>query len=42
MAAFIGAIVGSRLMKKVTMKGVRWIVGVMLLLLAMGLTMGLI
>lgn len=42
LAAFIGAFAGARLMKKVTMKVVRWIVGISLLALAFGLVAGLI
>ncbi|MCP4300640.1 MAG: TSUP family transporter, partial [Gammaproteobacteria bacterium] len=42
LAAFIGAFAGSRLMKKVTMKTVQRIVGVMLILLAIGLGTGII
>lgn len=42
LAAFIGAFTGSRLMKKVTMKTVQRIVGVMLILLAIGLGTGII
>ncbi|MFH0822998.1 MAG: sulfite exporter TauE/SafE family protein [Pseudomonadota bacterium] len=41
-AAFVGAFAGARLVKKVTMETVQWIVGVSLLLLALGLTVGLI
>jgi uncharacterized protein len=42
LAAFVGAFAGARLIKKVTMEVVRWIVGVSLLLLALGLVVGLI
>ncbi len=42
LAAFIGAFAGARLMKKVTMDVVKWIVGVSLLALSLGLMMGLI
>lgn len=42
LAAFLGAFVGSRLVKKVTMKGVRIVVGVMLLLVAGALGAGII
>jgi uncharacterized membrane protein YfcA len=42
LAALIGAFVGSRLLKKVTVKVIQWIVGVMLLLLAAGLIAGMI
>ena len=42
LAAFTGAFVGARLMKKVTMEAVKWIVGVSLLLLALGLMVGFI
>lgn len=42
LAAFIGAFAGARLMKKVTMEAVKWIVGISLLLLALGLMLGLI
>lgn len=41
-AAFAGAFVGAKLMKKVTMKGVQMIVGIMLLLLSIALATGLI
>ena len=41
-AAFAGSFVGARFMKKITMKGVQIIVGIMLLLLAIALGMGLI
>ncbi|MDH3636764.1 MAG: sulfite exporter TauE/SafE family protein [Gammaproteobacteria bacterium] len=42
LAAFIGAFAGSRLMKKVTMKTVQRLVGVMLILVAIGLGTGII
>ena len=42
LAAFVGAFVGARLMKKVTMATVRGIVGAMLVLVAVGLGTGLI
>jgi uncharacterized membrane protein YfcA len=42
LAAFVGALVGARLMKKVKMVTVQWIVGVMLVFLAIGLSAGLI
>jgi uncharacterized membrane protein YfcA len=42
MAAFLGALVGSRMMKKVTLKVVQRIVGIMLLLIGAGLATGLI
>ena len=42
LAAFAGAFVGSRLMKKVTMNAVKRLVGVMLIMLAIGLGAGLI
>jgi len=41
-AAFIGAFVGNRLVKKVTLRGVRIIVAIMLLVIAVGLGMGII
>lgn len=41
-AAFLGSFIGVRLLKKTTMKGVQWIVGVMLLILAIGLAAGLV
>jgi uncharacterized membrane protein YfcA len=40
--AFIGSFIGSRLMKKVTMRAVQYVVGVMLLIIGMGLATGLI
>jgi hypothetical protein len=41
-AAFAGSFLGARLMKKITMKAVQIIVGLMLLLLAIALGIGLI
>jgi len=42
LAAFTGAFAGARLMKKVTMEVVKWIVGIFLLFLALGLMVGII
>lgn len=42
LAAFLGTIIGTRLVKKVTLRGVRLIVGVMLLLIAAALGSGLV
>ena len=42
LAASVGALVGARLMKKVKMVTVQWIVGVMLIFLAISLGAGLI
>jgi len=42
LAAFVGAFTGCRLMKKVTMKTVHGMVGVMLILPAIGLGTGII
>ncbi len=42
LAAFAGAFVGTRLMKKVTMRFVQAVVGAMLLLVAAGLTAGIL
>jgi uncharacterized membrane protein YfcA len=42
LAAFIGAFIGSRLMKKVTLKVIQWIVGTMLLIIGISLAVGLI
>ncbi len=41
-AAFAGAFIGARLMKKITMKGVQYTVGIMLILIAAGLGAGII
>jgi uncharacterized membrane protein YfcA len=41
-AAFLGAFIGSRLLKKITMKAIQVTVGVMLLLLAIALGTGLV
>lgn len=41
-AAFAGSFIGTRLLTKVTMKAVQWIVGIMLLVLALALGGGLI
>jgi uncharacterized protein len=42
LAAFLGAFIGKRRLKKVTMRGIQVTVGVMLLLLAVALGMGLV
>ena len=42
LAAFIGAFVGTRLMKKVTLRSVQWIVAVMLFLFGIALASGLV
>ncbi len=42
LAAFLGAFIGSRLLKKVTMRGIQTAVGVMLFLLSLALGTGLI
>jgi uncharacterized membrane protein YfcA len=42
LAAFLGAFIGSRLLKKVTMRGIQTAVGSMLFLLSMALGAGLI
>ena len=40
LAAFLGAFIGSRLLKKVTMRGIKTAVGIMLFLLSMALGPG--
>jgi uncharacterized protein len=42
LAAFTGAFIGSRLLKKVTLRGIQVTVGVMLLFLSIGLALGLV
>ena len=42
LAAFVGAFIGSRLLKKITMRAIQTIVGIMLFLLAIALGAGLI
>jgi hypothetical protein len=42
MAAFLGTFIGSRLIKKITMRLIQLIVGVMMLALGMGIATGLI
>ena len=42
LSAFAGAFVGVRLMKKVTLAGVRRLVGVLLILLSFALGLGLV
>lgn len=42
LAAFVGAFIGSRLLKKITMRAIQVAVGVMLLLLAVALSTGLV
>ncbi len=42
LAAFLGAFIGSRLLKKVTMQGIQIAVGTMLLLLSLALGSGLV
>ena len=42
LAAFLGAFIGKRMLKKVTMRGIQVTVGVMLLLLAVALGIGLV
>jgi uncharacterized membrane protein YfcA len=42
LAAFLGAFIGSRLLKKVTLRGIQTAVGIMLFLLSMALGVGLI
>lgn len=42
LSAFTGSFIGLRLLKKVTMKGIQTIVGILLLLVALGLGTGLI
>jgi uncharacterized protein len=41
-AAFVGAVAGSRMLKKVTMKQVQWLVSVLLVTVALGLILGII
>lgn len=41
-AAFAGAFAGNRMLAKVTMKGVQWIVGALVLLVGVGLATGLL
>ena len=41
-AAFVGSFAGSRLVKSVTMKGLRRFVGAMLMLLAAAIGVGLV
>ena len=42
LAAFLGAFIGSRLLKKITLRAIQTLVGIMLLILAIALGMGLI
>ena len=42
LAAFVGAFLGNRYLKKMTMRGVQWVVGVMLFAVAIGLATGLL
>jgi hypothetical protein len=42
LAAFLGAFIGSRLLKKVTMRGIQTAVGIMLFLLSIALGVGLV
>jgi uncharacterized membrane protein YfcA len=42
LAAFLGAFLGNRYLKKMTMRGVQWVVGVMLFAVAIGLATGLL
>lgn len=42
LSAFLGAFIGSRLMKKVTMRAIQFLVAIMLLLIAAGLGLGII
>lgn len=42
LSAFFGAFVGGRLLKKMTIQTVRWVVGAMLLLLAGGMILGVL
>jgi uncharacterized membrane protein YfcA len=42
LAAFLGAFIGSRMLKKITMRVIQTMVGIMLLVLAMALGLGLV
>lgn len=42
LAAFLGAFLGNRYLKKMTLRGVQWVVGVMLFAVAIGLATGLL
>ena len=42
LAAFLGAFLGNRYLKKMTMRGVQWVVGVTLFAVAIGLVTGLL
>ena len=42
LAAFVGAFIGSRLLKKITMRNVQIVVGVMLFLLSIGIGTGIL
>ena len=42
LAAFLGAFIGSRLLKKITMRAVQTIVGIMLFVLSIALGSGLV
>jgi len=41
-AAFLGAYIGARLIKKVTLQGIHTLVGVLLCIIALGIAVGLI
>jgi uncharacterized membrane protein YfcA len=41
-SAFAGAYVGFRLLKKVTLAAVQWIVTIMLIILSLGLALGMV
>ena len=42
LAAFMGAFLGNRYLKKMTMRGIQWVVAVMLFAVAIGLATGLL
>ena len=42
LAAFLGAFIGSRMVKKITMRTIRILVGVLLLFLALALGIGMV
>lgn len=42
LAAFLGAFLGNRYLKKMTMRGIQWVVAVMLFAVAIGLARGLL
>ena len=41
-AAFLGAFIGARLIKKVTLEGIHILVGVLLIVIALGISLGIV